>query len=95
MVGLLTAIWKTVCDVVLFWWAVSFILNSQPALLSTNFFQQFSSWLTRKSPVELWLEILRDAKTFEEFEEAAFQLDVLSGNDLWYGTLERLIRGRQ
>ena len=34
--------------------------------------------------MELWFEILRDAKTYEEWEEAAFQLDVLLGNDLWY-----------
>jgi hypothetical protein len=35
--------------------------------------------------VEVWLTILRDAKSYEEWEEAAFQLDVLLGNDLWYG----------
>jgi TAG lipase/lysophosphatidylethanolamine acyltransferase len=40
--------------------------------------------LTRKKPVEVWFDILRDAKTYEEWEEAAFQLDVLLGNDLWY-----------
>jgi TAG lipase/lysophosphatidylethanolamine acyltransferase len=39
--------------------------------------------VTRKRPVELWSDILREAKTYEEWEEAAFQLDVLSGNDLW------------
>jgi TAG lipase/lysophosphatidylethanolamine acyltransferase len=33
--------------------------------------------------VEVWGEILRDATTYEEWEEAAFQLDVLLGNDLW------------
>ena len=37
----------------------------------------------RKNPVEVWGEILRDATTYEEWEEAAFQLDVLLGNDLW------------
>jgi TAG lipase / lysophosphatidylethanolamine acyltransferase len=34
--------------------------------------------------VEVWFEILRNAKSYEEWEEAAFQLDVLLGNDLWY-----------
>jgi len=45
---------------------------------------RFSRWLTRKKPVEIWFEILRNAKAYEEWEEAAFQLDVLLGNDLWY-----------
>jgi hypothetical protein len=45
--------------------------------------QRFVRWLTKKKPVEVWFDILRDAKTYEEWEEAAFQLDVLLGNDLW------------
>jgi TAG lipase/lysophosphatidylethanolamine acyltransferase len=45
---------------------------------------RLSRWLTRKKPVEVWFEILRNAKSYEEWEEAAFQLDVLLGNDLWY-----------
>jgi hypothetical protein len=40
-------------------------------------------WLTGKKPAQLWFEILRNAQTYEEWEEAAFQLDVLLGNDLW------------
>ncbi|KAE9376970.1 hypothetical protein N431DRAFT_331704 [Stipitochalara longipes BDJ] len=44
---------------------------------------RFFRWLTRKKPVEVWFEILRNAKSYEEWEEAAFQLDVLLGNDLW------------
>lgn len=52
----------------------------------TNFkSQRFSRWLTRKQPVEVWFEVLQDAKTYEDWEEAAFQLDVLLGNDLWCG----------
>jgi TAG lipase/lysophosphatidylethanolamine acyltransferase len=39
--------------------------------------------LTRKKPVEVWFEILRDARTYEEWEEAAFQIDTLLGLDLW------------
>lgn len=50
---------------------------------NAKWLQQFFSWLTRKRPVELWSEIIRDAKTYEDWEEAAFQLDVLTGNDLW------------
>jgi len=40
-------------------------------------------WFTHKKPIEFWLDILKDAKTYEEWEEATFQLDVLLGNDLW------------
>jgi TAG lipase / lysophosphatidylethanolamine acyltransferase len=39
--------------------------------------------LTWKKPVEVWFDVLKNAKTYEEWEEAAFQLDVLLGNDLW------------
>jgi TAG lipase/lysophosphatidylethanolamine acyltransferase len=42
--------------------------------------------------VEVWFEILRDAKTYEDWEEAAFQLDVLLGNDLWYLSCDPLQR---
>ncbi|KAH6678348.1 hypothetical protein B0J14DRAFT_505587 [Halenospora varia] len=45
--------------------------------------RRFLSWLTRKKPARVWFDILRDAKTYDEWEEAAFQLDVLLGNDLW------------
>ncbi|EKD15891.1 uncharacterized protein L3040_003252 [Drepanopeziza brunnea f. sp. 'multigermtubi'] len=43
----------------------------------------FLRWMTRKKPVEVWFSILRDATSYQEWEEAAFQLDVLLGNDLW------------
>jgi TAG lipase/lysophosphatidylethanolamine acyltransferase len=82
MAGVLTAIWRTLCDVVLFWQTVCTPFHLH--IHGINRFQQFFTWLTRRSPSELWLEILRDAKTYEEWEEAAFQVDVLSGNDLWY-----------
>lgn len=42
------------------------------------------SWYTRKNPVTLWLELLRNAETFEDWEEAALHLDNLLGLDLWY-----------
>jgi hypothetical protein len=45
--------------------------------------QRFLGWLTRKKPVDIWYEILKNAQTYEQWEEAAFQLDVLLGNDLW------------
>jgi hypothetical protein len=45
--------------------------------------QRFLGWLTRKRPVDIWYDILKNAQTYEQWEEAAFQLDVLLGNDLW------------
>jgi TAG lipase/lysophosphatidylethanolamine acyltransferase len=81
MSGLLTAIWRTLCDVLLFWQTASLALHVP--INDAKCLQQFFSWLTRKRPVELWSEILRDAKNYEDWEEASFQLDVLSGNDLW------------
>lgn len=44
---------------------------------------QLKQWWTLQSPVEVWYSILKDAKTFEEWEEAALQLDNLTGKDLW------------
>ncbi|POR31229.1 Putative triacylglycerol lipase [Tolypocladium paradoxum] len=41
------------------------------------------SWYTRKNPVELWLDVLRNAEAFEDWEEAALHLDSLLGLDLW------------
>ncbi|KAL2756298.1 hypothetical protein ACRALDRAFT_2042451 [Sodiomyces alcalophilus JCM 7366] len=45
--------------------------------------RKFRQWYTRKSPVELWLDLLRNAETFEDWEEAALHLDNLLGLDLW------------
>ena len=49
--------------------------------------KRFFRWLVKKKPTGLWLDILRDAKDYDEWEEAAFQLDVLLGNDLWFALL--------
>lgn len=40
--------------------------------------------MTWKKPKDVWVNILQNAQSYEEWEEAAFQLDVLLGNDLWY-----------
>ena len=46
--------------------------------------KRFLRWVVKKKPTGLWLDILKEAKSYEEWEEAAFQLDVLLGNDLWF-----------
>ena len=38
----------------------------------------------RKRPKEVLLDEMARAETFEEWDEAAFRLDELLGNDLWY-----------
>ncbi|PFH56739.1 hypothetical protein XA68_16053 [Ophiocordyceps unilateralis] len=45
--------------------------------------RELFNWYNRRNPVELWLELLRNAQTFEEWEEAALHLDSLLGLDLW------------
>ncbi|KAK0734093.1 hypothetical protein B0T26DRAFT_635644 [Lasiosphaeria miniovina] len=40
-------------------------------------------WYYRRSPVEVWLDVLHNASEFEEWEEAALHLDSLLGLDLW------------
>ncbi|KOS16892.1 putative triacylglycerol lipase [Escovopsis weberi] len=51
--------------------------------VATFWRKKLFSWYTRKNPVELWLGLLRDAETFEDWEEAALHLDNLLGLDLW------------
>ncbi|KAL5090393.1 hypothetical protein Trisim1_004295 [Trichoderma cf. simile WF8] len=51
--------------------------------VATFWRKKLLSWYTRKNPVKLWLELLRNAETFEEWEEAALHLDNLLGLDLW------------
>lgn len=45
--------------------------------------QKILGWYTRKNPVELWLELLRQAEVFEDWEESALHLDNLLGLDHW------------
>lgn len=45
--------------------------------------QRFLAWYRRKAPAELWLDVLRHAESYEEWEEAALHLDNLLGLDLW------------
>ncbi|KAG6363320.1 hypothetical protein INS49_008417 [Diaporthe citri] len=45
--------------------------------------RRFLEWYRRKAPAELWLDVLRHAEMYEEWEEAALHLDNLLGLDLW------------
>lgn len=45
--------------------------------------KKLCSWYTKQNPVELWLSLLRNAQTYECWEEAALHLDNLLGLDLW------------
>jgi TAG lipase/lysophosphatidylethanolamine acyltransferase len=45
--------------------------------------QKLLEWYNRKTPVELWLDLLHNADAFEDWEEAALHLDNLLGLDLW------------
>jgi TAG lipase / lysophosphatidylethanolamine acyltransferase len=45
--------------------------------------QRSLEWYRRKAPAELWLDVLRHAEMYEEWEEAALHLDNLLGLDLW------------
>lgn len=45
--------------------------------------QRFYAWWTHKSRKQLLLETLSEARIYEEWEAAAFNLDEVLGNDLW------------
>jgi len=44
---------------------------------------KFYQWYHRRPPLELWLDVLRSASVYEEWEEAALRLDGILGLDLW------------
>lgn len=46
--------------------------------------QRLYSWWTAKSTRDQLLENLDEARLFEEWEASAYQLDEVSGLDLWY-----------
>ncbi|KAK1245005.1 hypothetical protein MKX08_004634 [Trichoderma sp. CBMAI-0020] len=83
--GLVLSIWRVVVDVAAFWRKVTAFSLLLPVamLVFLTPLKKLLSWYTRKNPVKLWLELLRNAETFEDWEEAALHLDNLLGLDLW------------
>ncbi|KAI9893516.1 MAG: hypothetical protein M1814_006312 [Vezdaea aestivalis] len=53
---------------------------------SADLEEKLQLWWYTKAPREAWLDVLHNARTFEEWDEAAFQLDTAIGNDLWRQT---------
>ncbi|UKZ80828.1 hypothetical protein TrVFT333_008593 [Trichoderma virens FT-333] len=83
--GLVLAVCRVVVDVATFWRKVTALSLMLPIAMIVFLtpLKKLLSWYTRKNPVKLWLELLRNAETFEEWEEAALHLDNLLGLDLW------------
>lgn len=52
-------------------------------LIPISALQKAYGWWTKKQPEKALLETLVDANSYEEWEEAAFQLDELLHTDLW------------
>jgi hypothetical protein len=51
--------------------------------------QRLYSWWTKKSTADVLIENINDARLFEEWEAAAYQLDEVLGFDLWYALNRR------
>jgi TAG lipase/lysophosphatidylethanolamine acyltransferase len=54
--------------------------------------QRLYHWWTRKSSRDVLLESIEEARLFEEWEAAAYQLDEVLGYDLW--SVQPLIQNR-
>jgi hypothetical protein len=53
-------------------------------MFPTDFPQRLWAWWTRPSQKDIQLECFNTARYYEEWEAAAFALDELYGNDLWF-----------
>lgn len=75
-----------VLDVAQFWKDVSLVLSVHGNIYFADHLtlQKLLSWWRSKSPRDRLLHRLKAAQTYEEWEEAAFELDELLSMDLWY-----------
>lgn len=60
-------------------------------MFGTDFLQRLWAWWTRPSQKDIQLECLNTARYYEEWEAAAFALDELYGNDLWFDLSSRAV----
>jgi TAG lipase / lysophosphatidylethanolamine acyltransferase len=85
MFRLIFAIWYTFLEVLRFWKNAS-SLPFDTSIIIANVAtptQKLWTWYTSKKPTQVWLDQLRNAQTFEAWEEAACHLDNLLGLNFW------------
>ncbi|KAJ5248704.1 hypothetical protein N7468_000155 [Penicillium chermesinum] len=83
---IIAAILSMMLDVALFWKSVTRVQHADPPGLSDTSsytLQKLLSWWTSKTPHARLLHALETAQTYEQWEEAAFELDELLSKDLW------------
>lgn len=83
--GLLAAVISMVLDVAQFWKKVTvpIVTGRSETNLSGLSLQRLLSWWKSKSPRNKLLHGLATARSYEEWEETAFELDELLSTDLW------------
>lgn len=82
---ILTPILGTVWYIIFFWFYVS---DSPPSTYhrQANRHQKLRDWYRSRSEVDIWLDALRRAPTYERWENAALHLDDLLGLNFWRNT---------
>jgi TAG lipase/lysophosphatidylethanolamine acyltransferase len=81
--GFLKALIRVFFDVAFFWQTVCgpYVIV---VMFRTDLPKRLWAWWTRPSQKDIQLECFNTARYYEEWEAAAFALDELYGNDLWF-----------